>query len=73
MRNIFVIMLRNKKRKEKLFEVLNFIRIIVYFLKFCIFSFMNDGDIRYFFKINFVILEFKMVSMVKVLWKLAEI
>lgn len=65
-------MLRNKKRKEKLPEVPNFIRIIAHLSKFCIFSFMNDGDIRHFLKTNSVILEFKMASMVKVLWKLAE-
>lgn len=49
-----------------------FIGIIAHRSKFCIFSFMNGGEITHFLKINSAILEFKMSRMDKVLWKLVE-
>lgn len=71
MENNPFIMLKNKT-KGKLHQVPNFIGIIVHLSKFCISTFMNDREIIHFKKIHSVILEFKMSSMVKVLWKLVE-
>lgn len=44
MENNLVMKLRNKEVKEKLYQVLNFIGVIAHLSKFCIFSFMNDGQ-----------------------------
>lgn len=49
----------------------HFVGITAHLSRVCIFSFM-DGEITQFLKINSAILEFKMSSMDKVLWKLVE-
>lgn len=50
MQNDPVIKLRHKKMKEKLYQVINFIGVIAHLSKFCIFSFMNDGQSHIFLK-----------------------
>ena len=67
-----ILKIRKYRNKGKMPSSANFSGIIAHLSRFCIFSFMNDGEISHFLKISSAILEFKMSSMDKVLWKLVE-